>query len=102
MTRECVSFTCELTVKISNTEENDPIFNTFIVLVCTTGNKYNLALFYCSASVLSGCFGQGWPFCWRGGREGLFIIEIMPEVKLGPEVQPRDANNRVVLFLLDT
>ena len=29
-------------------------------------------------------------------------IEIMPEVKLGPEAQPRDANNRVVLFLLDT
>ena len=31
-----------------------------------------------------------------------FIIEIMPEVKLGPEAQPRDANNRGVLFLLDT
>ena len=29
-------------------------------------------------------------------------IEIMPEVKLGPEAQPRDANNRGVLFLLDT
>ena len=26
----------------------------------------------------------------------------MPEVKLGPEAQPRDANNRGVLFLLDT
>ena len=34
-------------------------------------------------------------------QEGI-IKEIMPEVKLGPEVQPRDANNRVVLFLLDT
>ena len=30
------------------------------------------------------------------------IIEIMPEVKLGPEAQPREANNRGVLFLLDT
>ena len=30
------------------------------------------------------------------------IIEIMPVVKLGPEAQPMDANNRVVLFLLDT
>ena len=29
-------------------------------------------------------------------------IEIMPEVKLGPEAQPRDANNRGVLFILDT
>ena len=29
-------------------------------------------------------------------------IEIMPEVKLGPEAQPRDANSLVVLFLLDT
>ena len=26
----------------------------------------------------------------------------MPEVKLGPEAQPRDANNQGVLFLLDT
>ena len=33
---------------------------------------------------------------------GYFIIEIMPEVKLGPEAQPRDANNRGVLFILDT
>ena len=32
----------------------------------------------------------------------LIIIEIMPEVRLGPEAQPKDANNRVVLFLLDT
>ena len=31
-----------------------------------------------------------------------FNIEIMPEVKLGPEAQPRDANNRVALFILDT
>ena len=23
----------------------------------------------------------------------VFIIEIMPEVRLGPEAQPRDANN---------
>ena len=30
------------------------------------------------------------------------IIEIMPEVRLGPEAQPRDANNRELLFLLDT
>ena len=35
------------------------------------------------------------------GQE-VFIIEIMPEVKLGPEAQPRDTNNRVVLFILDT
>ena len=27
---------------------------------------------------------------------------IIPEVKLVPEAQPRDTNNRVVLFLLDT
>ena len=26
----------------------------------------------------------------------------MPEVMLGPEAQPRDTNDRVVLFLLDT
>ena len=32
----------------------------------------------------------------------VFNIEIMPDVKLGPEAQPRDANNRVVLFILDT
>ena len=27
------------------------------------------------------------------------IIEIMPEVKLGPEVQPRDTKDRLVLFI---
>ena len=32
----------------------------------------------------------------------LTIKEIMPEVMLGPEAQPRDTNNRVVLLLLDT
>ena len=32
----------------------------------------------------------------------IIIIEIRPEVKLGPQAQPRDANNRVVLFILDT
>ena len=36
------------------------------------------------------------------GSDAGYIWGIIPEVKLEPEAQPRDSNNRVVLFLLST
>ena len=45
---------------------------------------------------------RGYVTIFPGVQSSLITIEIMPEVKLGPEAQPRDANNRGVLFILDT
>ena len=69
MTGDCVSFTYVLAVKhFQYKKMNDPgpIFNTLVVLVGSTGNKYNLALFNCPTSV----------FVVALDRDGLSVGEV--------------------------